>query len=425
MLKRNLAANLIGTIWSGVAAFALVPVYVRFAGIEAYGLVAFQATLQALLLLLDAGFSTAVNREIAVLSAGRESASEVRTIIRSAGVFYWAVAAAAGLVLAASAPLIATRWLHAEHLAPQTMTTAVRLMAAALAFQFPYSLYSGAMLGLQRHVALNAVLVTATTVRAVGGIAIIAVSHDIVLFFAWQVVGALLQTAGAAIALHRALPPAPSRFDPASLRRTRAFAGGMALITVLAAAETQIDKLTVSKLLPLETFGAYGVAASLAAVLVMIAVPVGVSAFPRFSQLAAAGASSELALAYRHASQVVAVMVLPAAFVLAFFAREIVFVWTGNAALAATARPIVVFLVLGSACNGLVNIPYMVQLAYGWTLPAIVLNALAIAVLLPLLPVAVRAFGAPGAAATWLAVNLVFLVTGIILTHRRLLHGAQ
>src|SRR6478752_3969519 len=74
-LSRNVAANFVGTLWTALMGPALVSVYVRLMGIEAYGLVGILTTLQAAFTLLDLGLTTATNRELARLSVREDHAA--------------------------------------------------------------------------------------------------------------------------------------------------------------------------------------------------------------------------------------------------------------------------------------------------------------------------------------------------------------
>ena len=40
-IKINIAANLVGKIWAAVIAILLIPQYIKYLGIESYGLVGF------------------------------------------------------------------------------------------------------------------------------------------------------------------------------------------------------------------------------------------------------------------------------------------------------------------------------------------------------------------------------------------------
>ena len=45
LLKRNIIANFAGQGWAALMALAFVPLYIKFLGIEAYGLIGFFAML--------------------------------------------------------------------------------------------------------------------------------------------------------------------------------------------------------------------------------------------------------------------------------------------------------------------------------------------------------------------------------------------
>src|SRR5437763_1035467 len=52
-LGRNFLAALANSVWTALVGLAVIPLYLRFLGIEAYGLIGFFATAQALLQILD------------------------------------------------------------------------------------------------------------------------------------------------------------------------------------------------------------------------------------------------------------------------------------------------------------------------------------------------------------------------------------
>ena len=68
-LRRNLLAGLANSVWSALVSLAVVPFYLKYLGIEAYGLIGFFVTTQAILSLLDMGMAPTINREVALCSA--------------------------------------------------------------------------------------------------------------------------------------------------------------------------------------------------------------------------------------------------------------------------------------------------------------------------------------------------------------------
>jgi O-antigen/teichoic acid export membrane protein len=423
-LQRNLIANVAGTVWFGALTVALVPVYVRLLGVEAFGLIAFQTTLAGIVALFDAGLSVTSNRELARLSVQNGAGDAARVHTRTTEVAYWTIAAVAGAILLALTPLIAGRWVNAQQLDPHVVTQAIALAALAAILQFPYTFYAAGLFGLQKHVTVNAILCAGSTLRAAGSIVLLlAVARDVRLLFAWHAAAALLQTLAAAVALHKALPPGKARFDRSVLRNALQFARPLAITSVLAAITTQVDKLAVSKLLPLATFGQYSIAWMIAAAVALAVTPVQTTIFPRLSQLVAVHDAEQLKRAYHRASQTVAALLLPLAAVATFFAYEILLVWTRDANVALAARWIAVLLVIGAALNALSHISHAFQLANGWTAPALIANAVQLPITIPLTLFAVRAYGAIGAAAVWAALQASFLAISLIVTHTRGLRG--
>jgi O-antigen/teichoic acid export membrane protein len=423
VLKRNLVANFVGTFWSAVLSIALIPFYIRYLGVEAYGIVAFSITLQSLLSPLDLGLGTTLNREMARLSAGGDT-RRARRLAVTLQAIYWSIAVAIAASVYLAAPFLARGWFHATALTAASLEHVLRLMALIIGVQFPFTLYSGGLLGLQRHVDSNAALVIGASLRGIGSVAALAfIAPTLTVFCAWQLLGYAVQTGLVALLFFRALPSAHPDAEeatqpPAPLWR---FAAGVTGITVFAAVLTQMDKVVLSKVLPLREFGYYAIAASIASALALIAVPFFATMFPRLSQIAARHDDAALAGVYRRSSQLLGAVVLAPAVILMLFSRQVITVWTGDAALAGNTHAIVTLLAAGFALNAINSLPYALQLAHGWTTPALVVNAASVVILVPLVWWAARTYGVVGAAVGWMLLNAGYVGVLVQIMHRRIL----
>jgi O-antigen/teichoic acid export membrane protein len=116
---------------------------------------------------------------------------------------------------------------------------------------------------------------------------------------------------------------------------------------------------------------------------------------------------------------------LPAAAVLTLFSREVVWAWTGDLATVAAIRYVLIAVAIGSALNGLMNIPYALQLAYGWTRLAAWGNAIAVVVIVPLTYFLAKAFGTVGAASGWAVLNAGYVIFMVHIMHLKLLRSEQ
>jgi O-antigen/teichoic acid export membrane protein len=117
------------------------------------------------------------------------------------------------------------------------------------------------------------------------------------------------------------------------------------------------------------------------------------------------------------------VVILPVTVIMALYSSKLMWLWTGNPVLVDRTHVVVTLLVIGTALNGLMNIPYALQLANGWTSLAFYLNLVAAIVMVPLIFLLSIHYGAPGAAAAWILLNAIYVVIGIQIMHRRLLKG--
>jgi len=423
-IKRNLVANFAANAWMAVVSLVLVPLYIRFMGIEAYGLMGVYGTLQALASLLDMGLSTTMGREMARLSTRQESACEARNLVRTLETIYWAVAVLIGIVVMALVPVLAQYWITTVHLSRVTVQQAVFLIGIVMLFQWPFSFYASGLMGLQRQILLGAVNAGVATLRGIGAVLILwLVSPTVQAFFGWQIAISITSTILVALLLWHSLPRSAvtPTFQIGQLKRVWRFAAGISAVSVLGLALLQTDKIVLSKILTLEKFGYYTLAASVSANLYMIVKSVYSVVFPRCTQLVTAADQEGLKRFYHRSSEVMSVLLLPMVVVLALFSREILLVWIGNSEIAANTCWLLTLLVIGAGLHGLAHIPWAVQLAHGWTKLGFYQNLAAVFMLVPLIIVLAYRYGAIGAAAMWVVVNLGTLVIGQQVMHRRLL----
>ncbi|MCQ3924441.1 MAG: hypothetical protein DPW12_09615 [Rhodocyclaceae bacterium] len=218
-LGRNLVANYLGQAWTTLISLVFIPVYIRYMGVESFGLIGVFTLLQAWLALFDMGMTPTLSREMARYTAGAHTPQSIRDLLRSLETIGLAMSVAIGLLVWAAAD-----WLRVGKLPVETVSQAIALMGAVVALRFVEGLYRGAILGLQRQVFYNAVNSLFATLRAVGAVAVLAwVSPTIEAYFVWQGIVSILSLAALAAAAHRELPRPDAGHD---LPRTAADAGG-------------------------------------------------------------------------------------------------------------------------------------------------------------------------------------------------------
>jgi O-antigen/teichoic acid export membrane protein len=424
-VKRNIAANFVGqTIASGLN-LALVPVYIHYLSIEAYALIGLYSAVQVWLTLLDFGMTPTVSREMARFSAGAVTARSIRELLRSLEVIVFGVAITIAVTLTAASGFLASHWLRVGTLSVGAVGGGLSMIGVVVGLRFCESIYRSAIVGLEQQVWLSGAGIALGLMRGLGAVAVLTVIPTVQAFFVWQAFVSIVTLVAFAAKLYLALPKVegPVRFSLFALREVRTFAGGMFGVTFLAVLLTQTDKLLLSRMLPLDQLGYYLLASSVATVMYMVIGPVTQAIYPALVRLVAETAVDRLSRAYHSAAQVISVLLAPFVSLLAVFPRGILYTWSGNSMLADRTAPILAILAIGTFLNALMQVPYQLQLADGWTSLGLKINSVAVLILVPALIVAVPIYGPLAAATIWIILNSGYLLVGIPILHRRLLRG--
>lgn len=422
-IRRALLISILSRGWAAALALLAVPVYLRFIGVEAYGVVGLFTSFSIMVGFLDLGLGATLTRELAKLSAKAGTLADGRDVVRTFELAYALIALLIGLLVILCSVPVAQHWVQAQALDRSEIAQALALAGVALACQWPTNLYSAGLAGVHRQAQLGIATMVFATFRVALTLAAVWWTPTLESFFWAQIVSMLLQTLGMRWLLWRAIVLVGHRPRPrmSIVRSSFHFAGGMTGITITTIILTQTDKLILSKVLSLADFGIYVVAGTLATGLYMLISPMFSVMYPRFSSLVHAGDTPKLIDLFHTSSQVMAALVIPVAIVVAVFAHEMLYLWTEDIHLSQKGAGILGFLIVGNALNGLMNIPYAIQIAFGWTRLPFFLNVIYITTLVPAILWATINYGAVGAAAVWLLLNLLCLLIVPQLMHRLVL----
>lgn len=425
-LSLNIAANIASNMVTAVAFVISVPLFLPYIGVEAYGLVGFYMAIQGLMAVLDLGLNITVTREFAIAGKDEEGSAKMWDLLSTAEVLYWGMT-----ILTASVWVLLAGWIKAfvnpQGLSADTVYYCVLLMGIPLALQFPMSLYTNGLYGLQRQALAGAITAGFSALRNLGVVGVLQfVSATPEALFIWHALCGLVHVPLLAASVRAWLPTRtqPSRIRWELLLDKRRFVTGIGIITLTSAILGSIDRLVTARVVSLESFGYYTLAVTVSAGIQWFVQPIFRALFPRLSQVAAEGDRAVLSHLYHQGCQLTSVVVLPIGATIMFFSWEVVTLWQRNEETARNTYVLVSILITAMSVNALLFVPYALQLAYGWTrLQAIALAASVVASLTLTILLA-STFGGVGAAAVWLGVNCLLLLTTVPIAHRKLLPGA-
>lgn len=422
-LSRNLVAAMASSAWTALVGLAVVPLYLKYLGIEAYGLVGFFATTQALLSLLDLGLAPTMNREVARCSASGNM-KEAGDLLHTLATLYWAMSVFILLLILGLAPFVSHYWLQSKHISQETITHAVMLMGLVAACRWPVGLYQGVLMGAQRLTVSSGINIAMTSLGSFGAVAILAFfSPTIHAFFIWQAGVGLLYVMTMRHFAWLCIGKKDVHFKSAELKRIWRFSAGVGGTAVAGMISMQTDKILLSRMVDLADFGRYMLAVMVASGLSVLVTPAFSAIYPRFSALATTESWNELSRLYRLGTRLMASLLFPLAFAIAFFAKDLLLVWTGNKSLADVTAPLMALLTLGSAINGIMHFPYALQLACGLVRLPLFIAITLMVLIVPMIILLVFHYGVLGGSAAWLLLNAIYLPFGAWLTHRHILKG--
>lgn len=424
-VTHNIIANFAGRAWAMLMSVAFVPLYLKFLGVEGYGLIGFFTALQGIIVVADLGLSWIITRELARGAAGSGDDNGIATVIRTTEAIYWVISISVGALIALAAHWIAHSWITPVELSPATIENAVWLMGITIALQTPAAFYQAGLNGLQRQPLVNVILVISSTFRWLGAVLVLwLIASTIEAFFVWQaIVGGATALTSAAV-LWRLVPGRrPATFDPGVVKRLMPFALTVSVSGVAWMLSTQLDKLVLSKLISLQQFGYYSLAVLVASILSALLLPVTTALYPRFAQIMEQGQDAALASLYHTGCQLVSLIMLPATLVIAFFSYDILLIWTGSESTASNAALFTSLLIVGNMIFSLAGMAN--HLLYAANRPGVSMRGyfLMAAFVVPGLFLTVPQFGAIAAALLWIAASCLYVVFVVTVMHRKLLRA--
>ncbi len=422
----NIVAN-----FSGVGArlvFSLVfnIVYFRLLGSESYGLIGFFTSLAALSSLFDLGLNQTTVREVARREADLNRAGELRSVIFTLQFLLAGIGLSLGLLVALCSEWIAASWFSVARLSIHEVTASVAMMGCALALMFPVNFFYGTLIGLQRQVLSNAIIVAATAFRgALTLVALFGFGSSPLIFFVAQTMASAIEMTVLGCLVWGLLPSSPqrSRFDGGLLKTTWKFTSGAWLAVTFAQLATLCDKIILSTLLPLHLFGLYSLAVTVTTTIQRLAPPFTNSYFPHFVRLLEQDRPDVLVSAYRQVSEFASAIFLAVGLSLVVYAGPIAQLLSPDSDGAAGLALLLALLAAANTLNVEMALPFSLLFAHGITAIALRINFTLCVLYLAALAMLVPRYGVNAAAGLWLAANALTFPVLIGMTHRAILPG--
>ena len=421
-LKKNIVANYISQFYVALIGVALIPLYVRFMGEEAYGLIAFFMVIQTWFLFFDLGISPTITRQTASFNGGKCSASNLCQLLRFFEIIFVFIAMACVVSVICSANFISENWLNFENLCLNDVYLSLQLMGVIASLRLVSGLYRGVINGFEKQVWLSFFNIIISTLRFVFIIAIFfLIGTNVFVFFSYQLMVAVLEITVLIWKSYSILPKKfPNFFQSFSIPKfgdtlrfslTVAFTGSVWILV------TQTDKLLLSKLLTLNQYAYFSMAVLLANGLMTVSAPISNAVLPRMSRIFSENNEKELIATYRNATRLTMIIMFPIALLFILFPDKLLWTWTGDSEVVEQTSTILQLYSIGNVFLILSAFPYYLQFAKGNLRMHFYGNILFIFLIVPLLVAATLKFGVHGAGYVWMISNMLFFIFWVPFIH--------
>ena len=423
-LKKNVAFNYFGQLYATFIGIIILPMYLKYVGPEAYGLIGFYTLVQSWMRLMDLGMTPTLSREIARLKNYPYQHWRLLTVVNTLESVFLSIAFLLGSLIFMSRGWIANEWLHFQSLSLETVSSAVGVIAVTVSLRWLSSLSRSGVNAYEKQVWTSVCDIIVNTLRFPGSlILIICTSGNVLLYFYFQLGVVVFEVLILRVKLRSLLPHVRDkvkRFSIAELKRVLPFAVGVGYTGAVWVLLTQLDKLLLSNIMPLSEYGYFTLVVTMVSGLSLLSGPISKAILPRMTSLLAVGDEEEMIKIYRTSTRFVAAVIIPITLLMATFPEMIIYSWTGDVKAALWAADILPIFAIGSGFLALISFQYYIQYAHGVLKYHVFYNTLNILIAVPAIFYTAYNYGVIGVAWLWLALRLASFFLWVPYVHHKL-----
>lgn len=406
---KNIIANFVGRFWSILSNFLFIPLYIHYLGFESFSIISFTLVIAGIMAILDAGLTATLSREFARIDNLLNDKIRIFKTLEST---YFIIISICILTVFAFSGIIAENWMNLNTYNPNRVSLFLKIISFDIGFQLLLRFYMGGLLGLEKQVKANVIQVGWGIMRNGFVVVLVMFIPTLEMFFFWQTISTILFTVILKLSLEKILIGKYSfdinpKIERVVFKRIWQFAGGMLLISVVAALNTQMDKLAISKLLSLENLGYYTLAISLSQGIIVLVNPIATALLPRFTSLYSAEKREEASSLFSKVSLFVSILVFTLMTNMSFYAKDLIWIWTGKMDLALHTFTLIPIVVFAYSMLSLQVIPYNIAIANGYTRLNNILGLVSLVATIPGYLISTKIYGSIGAATVFCIVQTI------------------
>jgi len=430
-MRANILVNMIGMALIMILTFFATPYYLKYLGPEAFGLIGFFYLFSMCISVFDFGVSPFLQREIAKSTDGNSLYQNLNNVIQIVTIYFILILLFINILSLPLSGFVANSWLTSDAwdlLSLDEVKKSIRLIFLTSSLLMVINLFKCGLTGYQLHYWLNMLLTLTSILRYVGSIVLISsFNGSIIDFFIYQVLIALIEVIALSIKFYSQVPNNLLSFGNLSIglfKKIIIETSKISTISILTIVTYQLDKIFLSKALPLQEYGYFSLIVMICSGLIVISVPIKRAIQPRISILFLSKNINDSIELYRKASHLITIIIGATVITICMYSVQIILFWTNDLTASLWVANRLYLFVIGAGLLAIQAILLALQEARGDLTLQIKLNFIFLMIQIPLMLFCVLFFGitfkAPviGIGLAWLGVRVTSFVVSTFLIHK-------
>jgi O-antigen/teichoic acid export membrane protein len=412
--NKNVTFNYLGTAASVAGPLIALPWYLSILGTQNFGLVGFIITLQGILLLLESGLSQVSYREFAVkLGKFKSDLPAAANLLSGFEKIYWSLSLGAAILLIFLSGVIAEYWIVLDEKSLSLGKQAVYGAAIIFIFQFPGGLYKGFLQAAEEQVTLNTILISCIILRHLFGVLILFNWPSLLTYIVWQISTIALETILRSFYSWKFLKTIRTFviFNYTAFRPALISAIKMSLVVLLGVLTTQLDRIILSGMVPIEQYGFYVVASSVSLGVLGLIHPFVIATAPGMMQ--SHDNNKKMHELNLRLIKIIATIVFTGVVLFIIGGEWFLKVWIRDVEAVSIIYPLLSILLIGSALNAFYHVGYYNWLAKHRSDRILLVNSVGLVLTLIVTPILIKSEGMIGATFGFVAMNFISLVLSL------------
>jgi O-antigen/teichoic acid export membrane protein len=393
-----------------------LPLYVKYVGLNQWGVIAFCNLITSLVLIIETGVGQNLIRELTTRTGVNPDFVLTKSMVFSIIERYYNIAGIAlGLIIILLSDDLAKSWLRLGESEVELSRQAIIITGISLIFLIPSMLYRVVLIADSQFTSLNKIQIFYLILKNIGGIILAIYTGEIYYSLWWFAVIALMDYIHRKKLAYRSIKPniisIINNEERQESRKIILNSFRMSIAVILGALVVNIDKLVVSKLASVEEYAVFTIASTIALAVLQVAQPIANVALPKIVSTW----NDKIKLTKLNISLMLQFICISMLLILGytFLGQKIIYTWLQNSNIAEGVYSLVSILFIGTILNMLSWVGYMNWIASNKTNTILIINGISLAISIALLPILYKNFGIEGCTSAWIILNAITILPSL------------